>query len=236
MKNKNLIGGKKMLNFNVKQLFLTKASRLDLTMYKNRIYLIIYNPVDKKVLEDGREVPLFRKFADNKVIEDKSAVKLSEYELGIFITLLTKFISFNYNTEKLYKLIQAKYSNLIKKQAKFNEQEGILTISFYRPEKKFFIQFLSSGIRFNLMENNKKYSITVPNESIEYLKLAFDFALTEYLKNFRFEITQEEVVSKPVEQEAPAKVVKREKAGEEESINENVVDIDIDEEDDNFEF
>ena len=180
-----------MRNFNLKQLFVTKTARLDLSMSKNRIYLIVYKPIDKKPSKDGKiELPIFRKIQENgTVIENKSAVKLSEYEIGMFISLLNHFVKLNYSTEKLYKLINARFSKLVTNQTKYSPEDKLITITLYRPEKKFNIQFSdTAGFRINLYENDDKYSITIPNEEIYYIKMALEFALEEYFKNFRFEI------------------------------------------------
>ena len=188
-----------MRNFNLKKLFVTKTARLDLSMSKNKIYLIIYKPVDKKISQVGnktRENPVFRKYQENgTVIEDKSVVKISEKELGIIITLLKHYIRLNYNVEKLSKLVSLKFfnSNGTSISADYVPEDKTLKITFFRPEKSFWI-FFSDKFNFgiSLKENGKIYTITISNEFLGYIKKAFEFALEEYFKNLRYDIQIEE--------------------------------------------
>jgi hypothetical protein len=244
---KKFKGGQKMvgvkpLNFNIKQLLVTKNSRLDLFMSKNRIYLILFKPVGTKVTDNGKEVPLFRSFKDNKLIEDRSAVKLSEYELGTIVTMFDKFYEFNFNPEKLYKLASSRFSNLISKQISYFEETPTLTVRFYRPEKKFNIKFSPKAVKITLEENGKEYSISIPNEYLKFVLKALEFGINEYFKNYRFEKIEDTPISSEekdsstelsTDNGANKKVVKHIEHSNQE--NNEILDTPIDEEDD-FEF
>jgi len=172
--------------FNIKQLYVTKKGRLDLLMFKGSIFIKLYTPIATKQLPDGKEVPLFRKYENGKVIENALLVKINEYELGTLIMLMRKFINFNFNPEKLHKFCKIAGIN---SDYKIQDNAAVTTVSFFHKSEKgstiWSVGFSNKGITI-YAKRDTAHRINIMLAHIETIISALDFALKEFFEKFKF--------------------------------------------------
>ena len=177
---------------NVKQLYVTKSARLDISMSPRGIYLTIYKPVGEKETEDGRKLPIFRNILNNnQVIENKVTIKMSEYEFGFLKWLMEEYLKYVLY-EKIVKKLQL-FSNMNRFiKLNKNEQNGTYYFNFYRPERPFNINLLQEGISITVFDKSKNpievYNININMFVFPYIISTFDFIIQEYLKKYKYEI------------------------------------------------
>jgi len=176
---------------NIKQLYVTKNSRIDISMNQSGIYLSIYKPVSTKQREDGKELPIFRKIeSDGAVIENKVTIKFDEREFGLLKWIMEEYLKYISNekvTKKILMLSKLDNISVLK-----NEKNGNYFISFYRPTRPFNIQLLKNGISITINDKSKNpaevYSTMIHITAFPYIISVFDFVIKEYLKKYKYEI------------------------------------------------
>ena len=176
---------------NVKQLYVTKSARVDISMSPQGIYLSIYKPVGEKETPDGRKLPIFRNVLNNQVVENKVTIKLSEYEIGFIKWVMEEYLKYIAYDKIVKKLQLFSNANRFIKLNK-NEQNNTYYFSFYRPERPFNLNLLQDGVSITIFDKSKNppevYNININVFSFPYIISTLDFIIHEYLKKYKYEI------------------------------------------------
>jgi len=176
---------------NIKKLYVTSGSRIDLSMSDSGIYLTIYKPISKTKNKNNRELPLFRKIeSDGTIIENKVTIKFEEEEIAFIKWIMEEYLKYINNEKVIKKILLLSQLNDI--HVSKSEHSGKYYISFFRPSRPFDVKLLKNGISITINDKSKNpaelYSAIIHITAFPYIISVFDFVIKEYLKTYKYEI------------------------------------------------